>query len=468
MRCPACSSLDDKVVDSRIADDGAAIRRRRECLACGRRFTTYERLEEVPFMVVKRSGDREPFDRAKVVAGLRAACKNRPVTDEQLERLHGMLTAQGRLARSGSSFLADVARIALWDERRERLAFRYTVGALPPGQDEMLLARGTRLAGEALTTGRPVRRSSLRGDLQLHPEHADGGRAEGSVAALVAPIRMGERVEGVLYVDNRRPHAFTERDEAVLVRLADHAAIALRNAQLFAGEQAARAEAETRAHRARLLADVSRALALPGVIIGGMKFGVFTPTEAAAVAVVYALIVPPLFYGEPSLRELPKIFADSARLSGVIGLIIGLVGAFGWVLTYSKFPFVVAEAIGSIAPTWWLFMTLVMALYILLGTFLTPSEIILVTVPVLLPGAVAAGIHPIHFGMVCVIASAVGHITPPVGLCLFVGMSISGLPMERLLRPLVPFLVAIIAVLFVVAFVPQITLWLPTLFGFVK
>jgi TRAP-type C4-dicarboxylate transport system permease large subunit len=113
-------------------------------------------------------------------------------------------------------------------------------------------------------------------------------------------------------------------------------------------------------------------------------------------------------------------------------------------------------------------MMLVIALYILLGTFLTPSEIILVTVPVLLPGAVAAGIHPIHFGMVCVIASAIGHITPPVGLCLFVGMSISGLPMEKLLRPLVPFLLAIIAVLLVVAFIPETTLWLPRVFGFVK
>ena len=85
MRCPGCSSLDDKVVDSRLADDGGAIRRRRECLDCGRRYTTFERVEEAPLVVVKRSGHREPFDRAKVVAGLRAACKNRPVAAEQLE-----------------------------------------------------------------------------------------------------------------------------------------------------------------------------------------------------------------------------------------------------------------------------------------------------------------------------------------------------------------------------------------------
>jgi TRAP-type C4-dicarboxylate transport system permease large subunit len=181
-----------------------------------------------------------------------------------------------------------------------------------------------------------------------------------------------------------------------------------------------------------------------------------------------ALAVPPIFYREPAWRDLPQIFADSARLSGVIGMIIGFVGAFGWVLTYSKFPFAVAASIASIAPEVWLFLLLIIALYIVLGTFLTPSEIILVTVPVLLPVASAVGVHPIHFGMVCVVASAIGHITPPVGLCLFVGMAISGLPMEKLARPLLPFLAAIVAVLLVLAFVPEIVLYLPRALGFTR
>ncbi|MGH9088272.1 MAG: transcriptional regulator NrdR [Acidimicrobiales bacterium] len=89
MRCPWCAQDDDRVVDSRLADEGAAIRRRRECLNCGRRFTTFERVDEVPLWVVKRSGQREPFDRAKLVAGARAACKNRPVTEEMLEAMAG-------------------------------------------------------------------------------------------------------------------------------------------------------------------------------------------------------------------------------------------------------------------------------------------------------------------------------------------------------------------------------------------
>ncbi len=210
------------------------------------------------------------------------------------------------------------------------------------------------------------------------------------------------------------------------------------------------------------------ALMIPVIIMGGILLGWFTPTEAAAVAVVYALVIPPIFYREPALRDLPQIFADSARLSGVIGLIIGFVGAFGWVLTYSKFPFVVAGAIAAIAPEWWMFLLLVILLYVILGTFLTPSEIILVTVPVLLPVAQSVGVHPVHFGLVCVVASAIGHITPPVGLCLFVGMAISGLPMDKLMKPLLPFLGAIVVVLIILAFLPEVVLFLPRLLGFTQ
>lgn len=116
MRCPACASLDDKVVDSRLADDGAAIRRRRECLACGRRFTTFERLEEAPLVVLKRSGEREPFERAKVVAGMAAACKNRPVGTEQLEAVASELEEAFRL--EGPEVTSEQIGLAVLDRLR--------------------------------------------------------------------------------------------------------------------------------------------------------------------------------------------------------------------------------------------------------------------------------------------------------------------------------------------------------------
>ena len=107
MRCPSCSSLDDKVVDSRTAEDGAAIRRRRECLACGRRFTTFERLEDVPLVVLKRSGDRVPFDRAKLVTGVAAAAKGRPFPGEVWEQLAADVEEEVRLAAVGGEISSE-------------------------------------------------------------------------------------------------------------------------------------------------------------------------------------------------------------------------------------------------------------------------------------------------------------------------------------------------------------------------
>lgn len=118
MRCPRCSGPEDRVVDSRTAEDGAAIRRRRECLACGRRFTTYERLEEVPFLVIKRSGQREPFERAKIVAGMKAAVKNRPISVTDLEQIAAEIDESLRL--EGPEVTSQQIGLAVLDALRAR------------------------------------------------------------------------------------------------------------------------------------------------------------------------------------------------------------------------------------------------------------------------------------------------------------------------------------------------------------
>lgn len=116
MRCPRCSTVEDKVVDSRASEDGGAIRRRRECLNCGQRFTTYERLEEVPFVVVKRSGQRESFDRGKITAGVAAASKNRPVTPEQMEQVAADVEESLRI--EGSDITSERVGLAVLDRLR--------------------------------------------------------------------------------------------------------------------------------------------------------------------------------------------------------------------------------------------------------------------------------------------------------------------------------------------------------------
>lgn len=117
VRCPTCASLDDKVVDSRTADDGSAIRRRRECLSCGHRYTTFERCEEVPLTVLKRSGDRVPFDRTKIEAGVQAAAKGRPVSAEQLAALAADIEEQLRL--EGPDITSEQVGLAVLDHLRE-------------------------------------------------------------------------------------------------------------------------------------------------------------------------------------------------------------------------------------------------------------------------------------------------------------------------------------------------------------
>ncbi|HEY6533512.1 MAG TPA: transcriptional regulator NrdR [Acidimicrobiales bacterium] len=117
MRCPACAHLDDKVVDSRQSDDGSSIRRRRECLSCGQRFTTFERLEEVPLMVVKRSGDRVPFDRSKIVEGIGAATKGRPVTAGTIDAVAADLEDELRLV--GPELSSEQVGLAVLERLRE-------------------------------------------------------------------------------------------------------------------------------------------------------------------------------------------------------------------------------------------------------------------------------------------------------------------------------------------------------------
>jgi transcriptional repressor NrdR len=116
VRCPVCSSLDDKVVDSRLAEDGVAIRRRRECLACGRRFTTYERLDDLPLLVIKRSGHPEPWDRSKVVAGLHAAAKNRPLAEALIDDIALQVEEEVRLG--GPEVTSEQVGLAVLDRLR--------------------------------------------------------------------------------------------------------------------------------------------------------------------------------------------------------------------------------------------------------------------------------------------------------------------------------------------------------------
>lgn len=199
-------------------------------------------------------------------------------------------------------------------------------------------------------------------------------------------------------------------------------------------------------------------LLIPVIILGGIYGGIFTPTEAAVVAVVYAAIISLFVYRKVKIREFPGVLRDAALNSVVILIIIGTANAFGTVLSMERIPQVVANAFLSITENEFLLLILIVILLLIVGLFIDTSAAVIIFTPILLPMALEIGIDPIHFGVVMIVALAIGFITPPLGVNLFVGSGISGLSVHTLSRAVVPFVVVMLICLIVLVFIPQITL----------
>lgn len=211
--------------------------------------------------------------------------------------------------------------------------------------------------------------------------------------------------------------------------------------------------------------------ALPGlstvaIILGGIVGGIFTATEAGAVAAVWGLIVSRFYYRELAWGDLPAVLVDTAKLTGIVALIIGYASVFAWLIAFDRLPYTIAQILADMGPSSFAFLSLYLALLIFVGTFLAPTEGLIIVVPILYPVALTLGIDPFHFGMVSITGLALGHITPPVGLCLFVGSAISGLPVGSIVRAILPFYVACVFAVLIVALVPQMSTWLPHLLGY--
>ena len=208
------------------------------------------------------------------------------------------------------------------------------------------------------------------------------------------------------------------------------------------------------------------ALMLPVVILGGMRAGWFTPTEASVVAVFYALVCGKFLYRTLEWKALPDILARSALLSASVLIIIGLSASFAWLLTIEGVPQSMAEWIVGMQLSPWAFLVLVNVLLLLFGIFIEPLPGVMVLAPILAPVAVKLGIDPVHFAMIVIYNLTLGMITPPVGGLLFVTSNVSRVPLGPLVRELKPFLLAHGAVLLLLTFVPALSTWLPHVLGF--
>jgi len=217
--------------------------------------------------------------------------------------------------------------------------------------------------------------------------------------------------------------------------------------------------------RAVLLRLVS---ALPGLglvtlIFVGIRAGIFTAVESAAIAVVYALLVTIVLYRQLKLREFLETVTHAARSTGVILFVIATAAVFGWLLAYLQVPAAAVDFLQSFADSKVTVLLMIVVMLLLLGTFMDLAPMILICTPIFLPVARAYGIDPIHFGLVLVLTGGLGLVTPPVGSVLFIGTSIGKVTVGQVMRTIWPFWLAGLGVLLVVAFFPQLSLWLPAL-----
>ena len=200
------------------------------------------------------------------------------------------------------------------------------------------------------------------------------------------------------------------------------------------------------------------------IIVFGILLGVFTPTESSAVAVLYTIIIGVLVYRTLSFERFLEAAAGAVKTTAMVMLIIGAASMFGWLFAFLEGPASLSNALTSVSENPIIIMLLMLGMLLILGAFMDMAPLIIIMTPILLPVAMAAGIDPVHFGIVMLLNLGIGLVTPPVGSVLFVGCAVGGAKPEQVIRTIWPFYTALILVMLLVAYVPQLSLWLPSVF----
>lgn len=203
------------------------------------------------------------------------------------------------------------------------------------------------------------------------------------------------------------------------------------------------------------------------IVIGGIIAGVFTATEGSVVAVVYSLVLSLVFYKSIKLKDLPKIFIESAEMTGIIIFLIGVSGIMSWVMAFTNIPEAVSAGMLAISDSKIVILLLINIILLVVGTFMDMTPAVLIFTPIFLPICEALGMNMIHFGIMMIFNLCIGTITPPVGTTLFVGVKVGGVKIETVIRQLLVYFAAIFVVLLLVTYIPQLSLWLPSLMGYV-
>jgi tripartite ATP-independent transporter DctM subunit len=208
------------------------------------------------------------------------------------------------------------------------------------------------------------------------------------------------------------------------------------------------------------------ALLMPVIIVGGILGGIFTATEAAAVAVAYAILVGFLVTKELKWRDIPPALLKAGVTTAVVFMLIATSNVVSWLLTTQQVPLLVAQFLKQYAPSPWIFLLIVNIFLLIVGCLLDLSAAMIMFVPILAPVALTYGVDPLHFGFIVVLNLVIGLLTPPVGVCLFVVAGIARISLERLVRAVWPFLLWQIAILILVTYVPAVCTAIPRLLGY--
>ena len=224
----------------------------------------------------------------------------------------------------------------------------------------------------------------------------------------------------------------------------------------FSGKQALKA-----------ILDTIPSLLLIVIIIGGILGGVFTATEASAVAVAYSTVLG-LIYKGFTLKDLPRIILESAKMTGIITLMIGLSSIMSWVMAFTGLPDLIANGILSLTGNKYLILALMNIILLIVGTFMDPTPAVLIFTPIFLPICKTFGMHAVQFGIMVSMNLCIGTITPPVGSILFTGCKVGHVKIEQVIKELLPYFFAIIVALLLVTYIPAISMTLPTLAGLIK
>jgi tripartite ATP-independent transporter DctM subunit len=199
------------------------------------------------------------------------------------------------------------------------------------------------------------------------------------------------------------------------------------------------------------------------IILGGILTGVFTATESASIAVVWAFFVTMFIYRDYRWRELPRLLHRTVKTVSIVMILIGFAAAFGYLMTLMQIPLKVTAFFSTLSDNRYVILMMINVLLLALGTLMDMAPLILILTPILLPMVVKLGVDPVHFGMIMMVNLGIGLLTPPVGAVLFVGSAVAKLKIEVVVRALYPFFGALLLVLALVTYVPAISLWLPNL-----